>query len=148
MHFFAILASMRIIDLQVNLSIRLKTHINYYLEVSEGESLSFTTQILGLDSKRLHFFHQMIHAQSGDLLATTEQMLIHVDTKKSKASEIMPAVAAILGNNLGFSSATSISKAARSSNAYTEKQNKEDLIFSIKNRKRIKWNLVFQVNKR
>jgi len=74
-----------------------ETHINYYLEVSEGESLSFTTQILGLDKKRLHFFHQMIHAQSGDLLATTEQMLIHVDTNKSKASEIMPAVAEILG---------------------------------------------------
>jgi len=45
----------------------------------------------------LHFFHQMIHAQSGDLLATTEQMLIHVDTNKSKAIEIMPAVAEILG---------------------------------------------------
>ena len=30
-------------------------------------------------------------------MATTEQMLIHVDTNKSKASEIMPAVAEILG---------------------------------------------------
>jgi len=39
----------------------------------------------------------MIHAQSGDLLATTEQMLIHVDTNKSKASKIMPRVAEILG---------------------------------------------------
>ena len=74
-----------------------ETHINYYLEVSEGEPLSFTTQILGLDKKRLHFFHQMIHLQSGDLLATTEQMLIHVDTKKSKASEITPRVSEILG---------------------------------------------------
>ena len=74
-----------------------ETHINFYLEVSEGELLRFTTQILGLDKKRLHFFHEMIHAQSGNLLATTEQMLIHVDTNKSKASEIMPSVAEILG---------------------------------------------------
>ena len=74
-----------------------ETHINFYLEVSEGELLRFTTQILGLDKKRLHFFHEMIHAQSGDLLATTEQMLIHVDTNKSKASEIKHAVAEILG---------------------------------------------------
>jgi len=74
-----------------------ETHINYYLEVSEAEPLKFTTQILGLDKKRLHFFHQMIHAQSGKLLATTEQMLIHVDTNKSKSSEIIPKVAEKLG---------------------------------------------------
>ncbi len=74
-----------------------ETHINYYLEVSEGENLRYTTQILGLDKKRLHFFHQMFHGVSGDLIATTEQMLIHVDMKKSKASEINPDVAAILG---------------------------------------------------
>jgi carnitine 3-dehydrogenase len=74
-----------------------ETHINYYLEVSEGEPLKFTTQILGLDKKRLHFFHQMIHAQSEKLLATTEQMLIHVDTSKSKACEIMPRVLEKLG---------------------------------------------------
>ena len=74
-----------------------ETHINYYLEVSEGEPLKFPTQILGLDKKRLHFFHQMIHAQSGKLLATTEQMLIHVDTNQSKASEIMSGVAEKLG---------------------------------------------------
>ena len=65
-----------------------ETHINYYLEVSKGEPLSFTTQILGLDKKRLHLFHQMFHAMTGELLATTEQMLIHVDIKKSKACEI------------------------------------------------------------
>ena len=39
----------------------------------------------------------MIHAQNGKLLATTEQMLIHVDTNKSKASEIMSGVAEKLG---------------------------------------------------
>ena len=65
-----------------------ETHINFYLEVSKGELLSFTTQLLGLDKKRLHFFHQMLHAETGELLATTEQMLVHVDMKKSKACEI------------------------------------------------------------
>ncbi len=70
-----------------------ETHINYYLEVSAGEILQYTTQILGLDSKKLHFFHKMFHGLSGDLLATTEQMLIHVDMNKSSASEISPDVA-------------------------------------------------------
>ncbi len=73
-----------------------ETHINYYLEASENEPLEFTTQILGLDSKRLHIFHQMFHGESGQLLATTEQMLIHVDMKKAKASEIDQSVFRIL----------------------------------------------------
>jgi carnitine 3-dehydrogenase len=65
-----------------------ETHINYYQEVSKGEPLHFTTQLLGLDVKRLHFFHQMFHGQSNELLATTEQMLLHVDTSTAKASAI------------------------------------------------------------
>ncbi|MBT3457852.1 MAG: 3-hydroxyacyl-CoA dehydrogenase [Thiotrichales bacterium] len=73
-----------------------ETHINYYLEASEGEPLKFLTQVLGLDSKRLHIFHQMFHGDTGDLLATTEQMLIHVDMKKAKASEIDHDVFSIL----------------------------------------------------
>ena len=73
-----------------------ETHINYYLEASENEPLEFTTQILGLDSKRLHIFHQMCHGESGQLLATTEQMLIHVDMNKARASEIDQSVFRIL----------------------------------------------------
>jgi len=65
-----------------------ETHINYYLEASHNEPLIFTTQILGLDQKRLHFFHKMFHSDSGNLLATTEQMLLHVDTLKSKVCQI------------------------------------------------------------
>ena len=73
-----------------------ETHINYYLEASEREPLEFSTQILGLDSKRLHIFHQMFHGESGDLLATTEQMLVHVNMNKAKASEIGQSVFRIL----------------------------------------------------
>ena len=75
---------------------QVETHINYYLEVSENEPLQFSTQILGLDSKRLHIFHQMFHGESGELLATTEQMLVHVDMNKAKASEIDQSVFTIL----------------------------------------------------
>ncbi|MGF7163410.1 carnitine 3-dehydrogenase [Rhodoligotrophos appendicifer] len=63
-----------------------ETHINYVKEVAGGEPLTFTTQLLGFDRKRLHFFHQMFHARTGDLLCTTEQMLLHVDTHAQKAA--------------------------------------------------------------
>lgn len=65
-----------------------ESHINYYKEASLGEPLRFTTQLLGLDGKRLHFFHAMYHADSDAVLATTEQMLLHVDMDASRASPI------------------------------------------------------------
>ena len=48
--------------------------------------------MIGLDDKRLHFFHSMYHANTGDLIATTEQMLLHVDMQASKAAAILPNV--------------------------------------------------------
>jgi carnitine 3-dehydrogenase len=69
-----------------------ETHINYYREVKEGEPLHFTTQLLGLDDKRLHFFHVMTHGTAGTLLATTEQMLVHVDMRASASAPITPTI--------------------------------------------------------
>lgn len=69
-----------------------ETHINYYREVGSGEPLHFTTQLIGLDQKRLHFFHTMYHSITNKLLATTEQMLLHVDMNASASAPIKPAV--------------------------------------------------------
>lgn len=71
-----------------------ETHINYYREVSSGELLQITTQLLGLDEKRLHLFHTMTHGLSQALLATTEQMLVHVEMRQqgAAASAITPEV--------------------------------------------------------
>ncbi len=73
-----------------------ETHINFFREAAEGEPLRFTTQLLGLDDKRAHIFHAMYHGGDGGLLATTEQMLLHVDTAGPKASPIQPQVRAAL----------------------------------------------------
>lgn len=69
-----------------------ETHINYYREVRSGEPLAFTTQLLGLAEKRLHFFHTMVHGLTNDLLCTTEQMLVHVDMHAAAAAPIKSAV--------------------------------------------------------
>jgi len=73
-----------------------ESHINYYREANLGDPLRFTTQLLGLDAKRLHFFHAMYHGDSGTLLSTTEQMLLHVDSNASAASPTDPQVFAAL----------------------------------------------------
>ena len=73
-----------------------ETHINYYREAAEGAPLRFTTQLLDLDEKRVHLFHEMYHFETGALLATTEQMLVHVDMRASAAAPITPSVLAAL----------------------------------------------------
>jgi carnitine 3-dehydrogenase len=73
-----------------------ESHATYLKEVGTMEPLSYRTQILGLDAKRLHLHHAMHHGKSGELLFTAEQMLLHVDTKAGKATEILPGPEAAL----------------------------------------------------
>ena len=73
-----------------------ESHINYYREATLSEPLCFTTQLLDVDEKRLHFFHAMYHGDSDELLCTTEQMLLHVDMGASAASPIAADVHAAL----------------------------------------------------
>ena len=53
--------------------------MTYEREVTEGDPLTFTTRILGVDAKRVHLFHAMHHATDGWLAATNELILMHVD---------------------------------------------------------------------
>jgi carnitine 3-dehydrogenase len=69
-----------------------ESHVNYHREVGGGVLLKYKTQLLDCDSKRMHVFHWMHHGQTGDLLATTEQMLVHVDTKAGRAASMKPEV--------------------------------------------------------
>lgn len=69
-----------------------ESHINYLKEVGGGDRLRYTTRILDLDEKRLHLFHEMFHEGSGELVATTEQMLLHVDSQAQRAVPIRPQV--------------------------------------------------------
>ncbi len=69
-----------------------ETHINYFREARGDDKLKFTTQILDLDAKRLHLFHSMFDAKTNELICTTEQMLLHVDSQAGRAVEIRPTV--------------------------------------------------------
>lgn len=73
-----------------------ETHIHYMLEVAVHEPIVFTTQVLGVDSKRLHFIHSMFHGDTDALLCTAEQMLVHVDMNAGRSCPILPNVAAAL----------------------------------------------------
>jgi carnitine 3-dehydrogenase len=63
-----------------------ETHLRHLREVTGLEPLQVATQVLGSDDKRLHLFHTMLHGRSGETLATSEHLLLHVDTRAGRAS--------------------------------------------------------------
>lgn len=66
------------------------TRIRNLAEVSEGEPLRLTLQVLDLDEKRLHIFHSMVHGETGVLLSVGEQVLAHVDMKAGRSCPLPP----------------------------------------------------------
>ena len=69
-----------------------ETHIGYLREAAEDAPLRITTRVLGLDRKRLHIYHEMFPGDRDSLLATTEQMLVHVDMTAGRSVTILPDV--------------------------------------------------------
>ncbi len=63
-----------------------QTHLHNLREASEGDPLALSLHVLDCDAKRLHVFHEMRHGTSGALLATAEQLLLHVDTTAGRAA--------------------------------------------------------------
>ena len=69
-----------------------ETHLHNLREVALAAPLRLTLQLLDLDGKRVHLFHAMQHGDSGDLLATAEQILVHVDMQQGRAAPILPPI--------------------------------------------------------
>jgi acyl-CoA thioester hydrolase len=65
-----------------------ETHLHYRSEAIEGEPLRLTLQLIDLDPKRLHLFHVMLHGETGTLLATAEQLLVHVDVGREQVAPL------------------------------------------------------------
>jgi carnitine 3-dehydrogenase len=73
-----------------------ESHVQHKGEARDGDSLYVTTQLLAVDDKRLHVLHRLHRGRDNALIATGEQMHLHVDTTAGKASPVEPAVRARL----------------------------------------------------
>ena len=69
-----------------------ETHLSHLGQARAGERLHVTTQLLGHDDKRIHLFHALHRTDDDMLLATAEQMLLHVDAATGRAAPAAPAV--------------------------------------------------------
>lgn len=73
----------------------LETHLCYLKEAHENETLNVTFQLLDSDAKRLHVFFEMENA-AGEPVATSEQMLMGMETLHGKPARFPEAVAAVV----------------------------------------------------
>jgi acyl-CoA thioesterase FadM len=71
-----------------------ETHLVLLRETAAEERIHVMTQILGYDEKRIHAFHWLHRSADGALLATAEQVYVHVDTVGGRASAASDAVLA------------------------------------------------------
>jgi acyl-CoA thioester hydrolase len=66
----------------------METHVTYTQELLLGDPIRIHFQLLDCDSKRLHFFQHMYHAEQGYLAATSEQLALHVDLTARRAAAL------------------------------------------------------------
>lgn len=62
-----------------------ESHLVHLNEIRVDEPFRVTTQVLSVDDKRIHAFHRMHHGDTDELLASGEQMYLHVDTRAGRA---------------------------------------------------------------
>ena len=70
-----------------------ETHLMHLRQAELDEDIEVATQLLGGDNKRLHLFHRLRRAGDAAVLASAEQMLLHVDTEAGRTA---PAEGAVL----------------------------------------------------
>ena len=74
----------------------LETHVCYLQEVKEGDPLEVYVRVVNCDEKRIHLFLEMYHRDKGFLSATSEQMILHIDSSGPKAAAMPSHVQANL----------------------------------------------------
>ncbi len=83
-----------------------ETHLSLLRETVAEERIHVLTQVLGFDDKRLHAFHWLHRSADDALLATAEQMYLHVDTAAGRANAasdvVLARVARIAGAHAGL----------------------------------------------
>jgi acyl-CoA thioester hydrolase len=73
-----------------------EVHVRYLRELNAGDRVRVSFQLIDFDSKRLHYFEELRHADDGWLSATSENMALHVDMAARKTVPFPHNIAARL----------------------------------------------------
>ena len=63
-----------------------ESHVCYLSELFANTDVNCTTQVIGFNSKRMHYFHRMYKEIDNQLVATSELLALHVDLDERKVS--------------------------------------------------------------
>jgi acyl-CoA thioester hydrolase len=63
-----------------------EVHVRYLRELHAEDPVRVTFQLLDHDSKRMHYFEQLFHAEAGWVSATSENMSLHVDMEARRTA--------------------------------------------------------------
>ena len=74
-----------------------ESHVTHSAEAKPLEPLYVLTRVLSVDDKRAHVFNALHRTRDDALVATGEQMYLHVDTRAGKAASMDPSVREKLG---------------------------------------------------
>jgi carnitine 3-dehydrogenase len=69
-----------------------ESHLRHLGEAPADVPLHVETQLLDHDAKRIHAFHRLVRSDTDTLLATAEQLYLHVDTKEGRVCDAPEAV--------------------------------------------------------
>ena len=83
-------------DATGNSTFTAETHTLYEREVHVGERVRVVPYLLGADAKRLHYFHEMFHAEGGHRVAAQELMALHIDMSARRVAPFPDDVSARL----------------------------------------------------
>jgi acyl-CoA thioester hydrolase len=72
-------------------------HLCFEREVMEAAPIRIETLLVGADDKRIHAIHSMIEETSGQLAATAELLILHVDLSTRRAAAFPPDRAQAIG---------------------------------------------------
>ena len=61
-----------------------------------GERVRVVPHLLGADAKRLHYFHEMFHAEAGHRVAAQELIALHIDLSVRRVAPFPEDVSARL----------------------------------------------------
>jgi acyl-CoA thioester hydrolase len=73
-----------------------EAHVRYLRELRESDPVRVTVQLIDYDTKRIHLFEQLLHADEGWLSATSETMTLHVDMTAKKVAPFPDSVLNLL----------------------------------------------------
>ncbi len=67
-----------------------ETHTIYERELHLGEKLRVRSYLLGADTKRVHYFHEMFHVESGERCCAQELLALHIDMRIRRVAPFEP----------------------------------------------------------